>query len=183
MQRDWLVYFRGSFRWFDNDPDYSFGIRQALLKVYGKENNFHLLEGKTTRKTYLKELSRSVFCLAPRGFAVWSQRLYEAILYGCIPVIIADEMRLPYDQFLDWTKFSVKVHEQSVLNGALQDILQSYSADDIEEKQRALRDSTAGLFYSANPIAKDAFYLAMMNLRDRRHGLVALAHPSDYQFW
>lgn len=32
---------------------------------------------------------------------------------GCIPVIIADHIRLPFDTMLDWRQFSVKVRRAS----------------------------------------------------------------------
>lgn len=56
----------------------------------------------------LRSLGRLV--LTPRpGFAPWSPRIYEAVMTGCIPVIISDHIRLPFDDILDWRKFSVKV--------------------------------------------------------------------------
>ena len=40
-------------------------------------------------KAYVKSLSDSELCLAPRGSRVWSPRLFEMIWFGCVPVIIA----------------------------------------------------------------------------------------------
>ena len=36
-------------------------------------------------------------------------RLFEAALLGCIPVIISDEIVLPFESALDYSSFSVKV--------------------------------------------------------------------------
>ena len=55
------------------------------------------------------------------GFAPWSQRLFELILSGCIPVILSDDVLLPFDDIIDWTTFSIKVPEESVEK--LKDIL------------------------------------------------------------
>ena len=42
-----------------------------------------------------------------RGRGWWTVRLYEAFYAGCIPVLLSDEIDLPFD-FLNWETFSVK---------------------------------------------------------------------------
>jgi len=54
---------------------------------------------------------RSVFCLCPHGSRDWSPRLVQAIIYGCIPVIVAKYYFLPFANFLDWSIFSIHVKE------------------------------------------------------------------------
>ena len=58
---------------------------------------------------YLRRMLASTFCLAPRGDTPSSRRTYEAIAAGCIPVIIADELRLPFSRRLHWDRFSVRM--------------------------------------------------------------------------
>jgi hypothetical protein len=48
-----------------------------------------------TARRYVNELSRSVFCLAPAGVALWSFRFTEAIFAGCIPVLYDDARNGP----------------------------------------------------------------------------------------
>jgi hypothetical protein len=52
-------------------------------------------------------MSQSKFCLAPRGYAPTSFRLYEAMALGSIPVYISDEFILPFDNNLDWDEFCI----------------------------------------------------------------------------
>lgn len=52
-------------------------------------------------------MSQSIFCLAPRGYAPTSFRLYEAMALGSIPVYISDEFITPFDDELDWSEFCV----------------------------------------------------------------------------
>jgi len=70
-----------------------------------------LVRGSLLRAEYVDALLDAIFCLAPRGHAVWSPRLIEAILHGCIPVVLADTYWLPFTCFVDWRKFSVRVPE------------------------------------------------------------------------
>lgn len=56
---------------------------------------------------YLRRMLSSVFCLAARGDTPSSRRTYEAIATGCIPVIIADDLVLPFRKRLQWDTFSV----------------------------------------------------------------------------
>merc|ERR1711933_609579 len=56
---------------------------------------------------YRSVMGNSIFCLVPKGVGTWSHRLYEAMLAGCIPVILSNEVRLPFPE-LPWASFSVK---------------------------------------------------------------------------
>ena len=106
QERDWKVYFQGSKEWaIDHDPEYSNGLRRFLFQQFQHDSDFHLHEGTSIK--YAQNMRRSVFCLCPRGFAVWSPRVYESVLSGCIPVIMADGMHLPFSftgSGIDWVR-------------------------------------------------------------------------------
>ena len=51
---------------------------------------------------------RSLFCLCPAGDTPSSARLFDAIVSGCIPVIVSDELELPFEGLLDYNKVFVK---------------------------------------------------------------------------
>jgi hypothetical protein len=48
------------------------------------------------------------------GYEVNSPRIVEAIYYECVPVIIADNFVLPFDDALNWSTFSVAVPERDI---------------------------------------------------------------------
>lgn len=50
------------------------------------------------RRAYFLEMLNSKFCLCLPGFAPWTARLVEAVVFGCIPVIVSEpENILPFD--------------------------------------------------------------------------------------
>ena len=40
-----------------------------------------------------------------------SQRAYQAMMVGCIPVILADEIEFPFENSLHWPSLTVKIAE------------------------------------------------------------------------
>ena len=64
--------------------------------------------------------------------------MYEAAAAGCIPVILTDHVKLPFDgTSLNWKEFSVKIREDDVPR--LGEILRSIPMSRIRSKRRALR--------------------------------------------
>ena len=98
-----------------------------------------IAQGHIGAHEYRISLSNAVFCLAPRGNVVWSPRLVDAILFGCIPVVISDDYWLPHSCFVDWRAFSVRVreHEANLLPTLLSDLYRN--ATHLERMHAALR--------------------------------------------
>ncbi len=61
------------------------------------------------REKYYDVLRKTKFALAPKGAGLSSIRQFEAMSYGCVPVIISDQLKLPF--IVDWKKFAVIVNE------------------------------------------------------------------------
>lgn len=59
-------------------------------------------------------MQRAIFCLRPLGWAPWSPRLVESVVFGCIPVIIADYIVLPFADAIYWEDIGVFVAEKDV---------------------------------------------------------------------
>lgn len=92
---------------------------------------------KLGRTEYFQHLRNAKFCLAPRGESSWTLRFYESFFvvsfsliihtqYGshiehcifsflvcrnvqeCVPVILSDQVELPFQNVIDYTQISIK---------------------------------------------------------------------------
>uniref|UniRef100_A0A0D3EY41 Exostosin GT47 domain-containing protein n=1 Tax=Oryza barthii TaxID=65489 RepID=A0A0D3EY41_9ORYZ len=113
--RSIFVYFRGLFYDTSNDPEGGYYARGARASVWENFKNNPLFDISTDHPpTYYEDMQRSVFCLCPLGWAPWSPRLVEAVVFGCIPVIIADDIVLPFADAIPWEEIGVFVAEEDV---------------------------------------------------------------------
>lgn len=65
-------------------------------------------------------MQKSVFCLSPAGDTPSSARLFDAIVSGCIPVVVSDELELPFEGILDYRKVILYILAAiSVVHGIL----------------------------------------------------------------
>eukprot|EP00798_Chlamydomonas_sp_ICE-L_P002473 gene2473-5423_t len=65
-------------------------------------------------------------------------RAEDAILHGCIPVIIMDNVQTVFESILEWEKFSVRVKESEV--HLLPQLLAAYTDDQILELQKGIAE-------------------------------------------
>lgn len=119
--------------------------RGARASIWENFKNNPLFDISTDHPTtYYEDMQRAVFCLCPLGWAPWSQRLVEAVIFGCIPVIIVDDIVLPFADAIPWEQIGVFVAEKDV--PYLDTILTSIPVEEVFRKQRLL----------ANPSMKQA---------------------------
>lgn len=124
-RRDIFVFFRGKMEVHPKNVSgrfYSKRVRTEILRKYGNDRRFYLKRHRFGG--YQSEIARSVFCLCPLGWAPWSPRLVESVALGCVPVIIADGIRLPFESTVPWSGISLTVREKDVskLGGILDDV-------------------------------------------------------------
>lgn len=102
----------------------------------------------------------SVFSVAPAGNGLHSFRLAEAIFFGSIPVIVDDEIVLPFCSVLDWRRFSVRIRTADV--SKLPQILRAIPPQQIAAMQARLAEVKRKYFLFPFNTA-----LALMQLRVR----------------
>ncbi|KAF7039578.1 hypothetical protein CFC21_049546 [Triticum aestivum] len=179
--RSIFVYFRGLFYDTGNDPEGGYYARGARASVWENFKNNPLFDISTDHPpTYYEDMQRSVFCLCPLGWAPWSPRLVEAVVFGCIPVIIADDIVLPFADAIPWEEIGVFVPEEDVPR--LDSILTSIPTEDILRKQRLLANPSMkqAMLFPQPAQAGDAFHQILNGLaRKLPHGEDVFLKPGQ----
>ncbi|KAJ6309624.1 hypothetical protein OIU76_014546 [Salix suchowensis] len=136
-RRDIWAFFRGKMEVHPKNISgryYSKKVRTVIWRKYSGDPRFYLRRHRFAG--YQSEIARSVFCLCPLGWAPWSPRLVESIALGCVPVIIADGIRLPFPTAVRWSDISLTVAEKDVSD--LGTLLDDVAASNLSAIQKNL---------------------------------------------
>jgi hypothetical protein len=92
---------------------FSLGVRQAVAreaeaKDWVVRHNIHVGSKGSAQGGYSDLLARSVFCLVLQGEG-FTTRFDDAILHGCIPVVVINETVGPWGAEMDWEAFSIRI--------------------------------------------------------------------------
>ncbi|CAO2833411.1 unnamed protein product [Amaranthus hypochondriacus] len=102
-----LLYFQGAIYRKDGGI-----IRQELFYLLKDEKDVHFTFGSINRGGVANAtlgMQASKFCLNIAGDTPSSNRLFDAIASHCVPVIISDEIELPYEDMIDYSEFCIFV--------------------------------------------------------------------------
>ncbi|KAL6749482.1 exostosin-like glycosyltransferase [Haematococcus lacustris] len=153
LERDVLFYFKGDvgksrLQW------YSRGIRQKLYKLSIKEQwreKYTIMIGDRNDLPpgYSEWLARSKYCLVAPGDG-WSGRMEDAILHGCVPVIIMDQVHAVFETILDVDQFAVHITEAQMAQ--LPTILLSIPDDKWQRMQRRITHIWHRYAYATGPL-------------------------------
>jgi len=141
--RDLLYSFSGALSYAPLLPEAH--IRGGVFtRMAGHGKDFFIGSPATARKrfgrrgSYRALFERSVFTLSPAGFGRWTFRLGEALHYGSIPVVIANDYVLPYADKIPWDQLIIRCPEKDALSVA--DRLRSISKDEIAHRQQKIAE-------------------------------------------
>lgn len=131
---------------------------------------------------YFDRLGQCHFCFVPKGLGYWSNRLYEVLFAGCIPVLLSDSISLPFDDFLDWKTFSLKwpmAKAAPALVSHLADLLYNHRPL-VDELHASVKQNRCWFDYnSEDPHCSP--YLGIFRLLEKRKA--ALAHGAGRTWW
>ncbi|GFZ09396.1 exostosin family protein [Actinidia rufa] len=111
--RPTLLYFQGAI--YRKDGGF---VRQELFYLLKDEKDVHFSFGSVQKDGILKAtqgMHSSKFCLNIAGDTPSSNRLFDAIASHCVPVIISDDIELPYEDVLDYSEFCIFVRSSDAL--------------------------------------------------------------------
>lgn len=102
-----LLYFQGAIYRKDGGT-----VRQELYYLLKDEKDVHFTFGSVQRdgiNNATQGMHSSKFCLNIAGDTPSSNRLFDAIASHCVPVIISDEIELPFEDDIDYSEFCIFV--------------------------------------------------------------------------
>ncbi|XP_074303331.1 putative arabinosyltransferase ARAD1 [Silene latifolia] len=103
--RTTLLFFRG--RTVRKDEGV---VRAKLAKILAGYEDVHFersVASEESIKLSTQGMRSSKFCLHPAGDTPSSCRLFDAIVSHCVPVIVSDQIELPFEDELDYSEFSI----------------------------------------------------------------------------
>ncbi|KDP26792.1 hypothetical protein JCGZ_17950 [Jatropha curcas] len=103
--RTTLLFFRGNTVRKDEGI-----VRSKLAKLLADNDDIHFEQSTATTETIkmsTQGMRSSKFCLHPAGDTPSSCRLFDAIVSHCVPVIVSDQIELPYEDEIDYSEFSL----------------------------------------------------------------------------
>ena len=97
--------------------------------------------GSQARAEYLSNLDANSYSLCIRGSGNYSIRMYEAMAKGRIPVTVDTNIRLPLDDYRDWSGLGLflKIHELDAIGQRLIEFHESLSDQKFINLQKSIR--------------------------------------------
>ncbi|KAI4329620.1 hypothetical protein MLD38_027988 [Melastoma candidum] len=137
-KRPILAYFRGAI--YRKDKGF---IRQELFYLLKDAKDVHFAFGNVQGHGVShagQGMASSKFCLNIAGDTPSSNRLFDAIVNHCVPVIISDEIELPFEDVLDYSEFCIFIHStDAVKKDFLLSHLRGISKDEWTDKWKRLK--------------------------------------------
>lgn len=138
-KRPTLAYFQGAVYRKDGGV-----IRQELYYLLKDEKGVHFAFGSVQGNGIHKAgqgMASSKFCLNIAGDTPSSNRLFDAIVNHCVPVIISDEIELPFEDVLDYSEFCLFVRaSDAVKKGYLLNLLRGIKEDKWTKMWKRLKE-------------------------------------------
>ncbi|KAG2455017.1 hypothetical protein HYH02_000842 [Chlamydomonas schloesseri] len=173
-ERDLLFFFRGDVG-KRRQPNYSRGVRQAIYRAakegdWATKHKFFIGGHDDIKGEYSNMLGRAKFCLVAPGDG-WSARMEDAVLHGCIPVIIADGVHAVFESILDIDDFGLRIPQDQVPR--ILDILLAVPARAIRSKQAHLGRVWQRFRYASIPGLSEELKRMQLHNKPRREAEAA----------
>ncbi|XP_043687319.1 probable arabinosyltransferase ARAD1 [Telopea speciosissima] len=118
-------------------------IRNELFRVLEGEADVIIKPGtqsRENRRMATQGMHSSKFCLHPAGDTPSACRLFDAIVSLCVPVIVSDNIELPFEDAIDYRKIAIFVNSASaVKRGHLIKKLRAVNKERIIKYQQELK--------------------------------------------
>lgn len=167
--RKWLGHFGGTVVSIDLKDErgefYSKGVRQYIKEHFSKDPSFRITG--TRVDTYIQDMMSSKFCLCPEGWHAWNPRPYQAVILGCIPVLLSEEIELAFEDTIDYSKFMLRVRPKDV--SKLKSLLQKISEHEIKKMQEEMEKVWRLFSYGKSGLAPHVILQALSRRKSPSH--------------
>ncbi len=92
-----------------SDITSNFIIREQAVFFHASDKT----QKEKTRIEFLENILNSDYVFCCRGAANYSNRFYESLACGRIPVLLDTDCELPFEEFINWDNYCIRVPEQS----------------------------------------------------------------------
>eukprot|EP00208_Stichococcus_sp_RCC1054_P003318 CAMPEP_0206142432 /NCGR_PEP_ID=MMETSP1473-20131121/16814_1 /ASSEMBLY_ACC=CAM_ASM_001109 /TAXON_ID=1461547 /ORGANISM="Stichococcus sp, Strain RCC1054" /LENGTH=314 /DNA_ID=CAMNT_0053537429 /DNA_START=144 /DNA_END=1089 /DNA_ORIENTATION=+ len=187
LPRTKLAYWRGETGIGTRLPQFSRGLRQRL-KTAAEEGSWEQQHGiviqghaEPTNQSYSAALASSMFCVVLPGDG-WARRADDAILHGCLPVIVQDGVQEKFESLLDYAAFSIRIPEADL--ESLPEILHAIPATQRQEMQITLGNIWHRFVYSLSLLTEEMEQIRLQRQEAQAftplHGdYASLPHPFE----
>ncbi|KAL5537793.1 hypothetical protein UlMin_042233 [Ulmus minor] len=176
--RTTLLFFRG--RTFRKDEGI---VRVRLAKILAGYDDVHYERSVATGeniKLSTQGMRSSKFCLHPAGDTPSSCRLFDAIVSHCVPVIVSDQIELPFEDELDYNQFSLFFSFKEALEpGYMVDKLRKFPKGKWVEMWTQLKNVSQHFEFQYPPKKEDAVNMLWRQVKHKLPGVNLAAHRSQ----
>lgn len=117
-------------------------VRDMLFQVLEDEEDMiikHGTQSRESRRLATQGMHTSKFCLHPAGDTPSACRLFDAIVSLCVPVIVSDDIELPFEDIIDYSKIAIFVPSSDAVQPRyLASMLRSVSLERVLQYQKEL---------------------------------------------
>ncbi|KAJ1268600.1 hypothetical protein BS78_07G147700 [Paspalum vaginatum] len=174
-QRPVLAYFQGAIHRKAGGK-----VRQRLYQLLKDEHDVHFTYGSVRQNGIRRAtagMSTSKFCLNIAGDTPSSNRLFDAIVSHCVPVIISDDIELPFEDVLDYSEFSVFVRAaDAAKKGFLLRLLRGISRDEWTKMWMRLKEVARHFEYQYPSRSGDGVQMIWGSVARKMHSVQLQIH-------
>ncbi|OAY34341.1 probable arabinosyltransferase ARAD1 [Manihot esculenta] len=175
--RTTLLFFRGNTVRKDEGR-----VRAKLEKILASYDDVHFERSTPTTQTIkvsTQGMRSSKFCLHPAGDTPSSCRLFDAIVSHCVPVIVSDQIELPYEDEIDYSQFSIffSVNE-AIQPGFIINQLRQFPKDRWIKMWRQLKNISHHFEFQYPPKKEDAIDMLWRQVKHKLPSVKLSVHRS-----
>jgi len=110
-------------------------------------------------------IAESKFCIVPQGWTPWTVRMYEAMIWTCLPVLFGEGFQLPYTKFIPYSKFAIRWPVDKI-DESLIEHLESIPDEEVQRRIDALAEERFKVVYNWDE-KPNAFQYIENHLQDK----------------